>query len=134
MSRQSSVFIAVLTELLKKTVIELNRAKLEVKRQNIIIEESSYKQEQASHREDKVALEKTSGDKDKTLDQIAQLREKRTELVDRLSLVLDEQTKKLGLTDDGKELEEVFHYRHYIKSVGHRKGENQYEISYYNHG
>jgi len=107
--------------LLKKTVIELNLAKLDVKRQNIIIEESSYKQEQAYHREDEIEVEKTSGEKDKTLDQIAQLREKRTGLVDRLSLVLDEQTKKSGLTDDGKELEEVLHYRHYIKSVGHLK-------------
>jgi len=105
--------------LLKKTVFELNQAKLVVKRQNIIIEESSDKKEEEYHQEDTVKAEKVAGDKDKTLDHITEIQEERTGLVDRLNLVLGELTKKTGLTDDGKEQEEVLHYRHYIKSVGH---------------
>jgi len=64
-----------------------------------------------------VEADQAENEKDQTLEHITQLRETRTELVDRLALVLDELNHKIGLTDDGKEKEEVLSYRHYIKSV-----------------
>jgi len=105
-------------ELLKAAVVELNQAKLEVKRQNIIIEESATVDGAQKHPAGQAEADQAEGEKDKTLDHITQLREIRTELIDRLNLVLNELNHKIGKTDDGKEKEEVQSYRHYIKSVG----------------
>ena len=104
-------------KLLKAAVLELNQAKLEVKRQNIIIKESATVDGVQKHPAGQVEADQAESEKDQTLEHITQLRETRTELVDRLALVLDELNHKIGLTEDGKEKEEVLSYRHYIKSV-----------------
>ena len=104
-------------KLLKAAVLELNQAKLEVKRQNIIIKESATVDGVQKHPAGQVEADQAENEKDQTLEHITQLRETRTELVDRLALVLDELNHKIGLTEDGKEKEEVLSYRHYIKSV-----------------
>lgn len=104
-------------ELLRSAVLELSQAKLEVKRQNIIISESAAADGEQKHSAGQADTERAESEKDKALDHITQLRETRTELIDRLALVLDELNEKIGLTDDGKEKEEVLGYRHYIKSV-----------------
>ena len=105
-------------ELLRNAVFELNQFKLEVKRQNIIIQESATGDGAQKHPAGQVESDQAESEKDDALEHITQLRETRTELIDRLTLVLKELNHKIGLTDDGKEKEEVLSYRHYINSVG----------------
>ena len=56
--------------------------------------------------------------KSKILDTVAALRDERTGLIDRLSVVLNELNAKLGKTPEGKDNEVVVPYRLYMDSVG----------------
>lgn len=101
--------------LLREAVYQLNQAKLDLKRQkNVINEANSIKVQQATRDESGESTEQVVAE-DEALDKIAALREQRTGLIDRLSLVLDAYTKKAGLTDDQKEPDTVLAYRNYIK-------------------
>ena len=104
--------------LLRANIHKLSRAKLEVKKENIVLETATGPDGSAATSEESATEKKVSDDKDKSLEKIAAIRELRTGLVDRLNAVLDELTHKIGHTDDGKESEEVYTYRRYIKSVG----------------
>ncbi|MFC1796120.1 mechanosensitive ion channel family protein [Pseudomonadota bacterium] len=96
-------------ELLKSSVFELSKVKLKVKRDNLVIKETGNSP---------TASEAVAEDKDSALEQIAIIREHRTLLIDRLNAVLNELSRKNGLTDDGNEKEEVLEYRRFVKSVG----------------
>jgi len=119
--------------LLKKNIQKLSRIKLEVMKENIVLEKTTQAAEPAENSKATAApqqlpgnqdapldeaTQKASDDKDQSLEKIATIREQRTELIDRLSAVLGELTHKIGHTTEGKEKEEVLVYRRYIKSVG----------------
>jgi len=73
---------------LRETALALNLTKLEVKRDNVLIEESGGDGGPEDGPADQGAVDKVSADKEKALEHIATLREKRTALIDRLSLTL----------------------------------------------
>lgn len=106
-------------ELLNSNVHELSTAKLEVKKENVILDSASDDAEPSDNEGiDPSKVEKVSVEKEQLLERIAAIREHRTVLIDRLNIVLDELTRKIGHTDVGAEKEEVLLYRRYIKSVG----------------
>jgi len=94
--------------LLRANIHKLSRAKLEVKKENIILETATGTDGPAKTSEESATEKKVSDNKDKSLEKIAAIREHRT----------GQLTHKIGHTDDGKESEEVYTYRRYIKSVG----------------
>lgn len=102
-------------KLLRESVYQLNQAKLDLKRQDVDINESVSAQGQNVNRAESDESGQQGPVKDEALDHIAAIREQRTGLIDRLSLVLDAYTKKAGLTDQKKEQEAVLAYRNYIK-------------------
>jgi len=102
-------------KLLREAVYQLNQAKLGLKRQNSVIDElASTEKQQAIEAESAETVDQEVV-QDETLDHIAAIREQRTGLIDRLSLVLDAYTKKAGLTDKQTEQENVLAYRNYMK-------------------
>jgi len=103
---------------LEKTIHELSKEKLEVKKENLVLEAESDSPASAGNNDDTETTNTALADKDRTLEKIAEIREHRTVLIDRLEAVLDEITRKIGLGDEGKEKEEVLIYRRYIESVG----------------
>jgi len=103
---------------LKATMHELSSAKLEVKKENIVLESATQPADNAESGKEPASTEKASADKEVSLEKIATIREHRTVLIDRLSAVLDEITHKIGHTAEGKEKDEVLTYRRYIKTVG----------------
>ena len=62
-------------------------------------------------------LELESRRKDEVLARLAELRERRVQVIDRLGVVLDELSSKLGPTEAGKEQEAVLQHRRYINAV-----------------
>jgi small conductance mechanosensitive channel len=105
-------------ELLKNNVHELASAKLAVKKDNIVLDQKSKQSETTKDSQAAEAELEVFDEKDKWLKIMADIREHRTILIDRLSAVLDEITHKIGHTTEGKEKEEVLYYRRFIKSVG----------------
>lgn len=105
-------------KLLQGAVLNLNQARLEVKRDNDVIKESGYKDDGKEQAVNQAELDTAEAAKDEDLERINQLREKRTQLVDRLSLVLNELNSKIGLTAEGKERDEILVYRNYMSAVG----------------
>ena len=55
--------------------------------------------------------------KDKYLEDLADLREQRIQLIDRLNVIVDELSAKLGVSDTGQERDEVLAYRRYVDAV-----------------
>ncbi len=62
-------------------------------------------------------LEQETERKDNVLDRLAELREERTQIIDRVNVVLDGLSAKLGLTAEGKEQEIVQQHRRYVNAV-----------------
>ncbi|MCB1857212.1 MAG: mechanosensitive ion channel family protein [Gammaproteobacteria bacterium] len=104
--------------LLKQAVSDLNQAELEVKR-NKKQEQSANKAAlpEASSTSEAKHGESGANQKAEMLDKVAKLQEARTEVVDRLNLVLANINEKIGLTSEGKELDQVLPYRRYINAV-----------------
>jgi len=104
--------------LLQDAVFNLNQARLEVKRDNDVIKESANKDDGKEHPVNQAEVDTAEAAKDEDLERISQLREKRTQLVDRLTLVLDEINSKIGMTTEGKERDEILVFRNYMSAVG----------------
>ncbi len=98
--------------ILVQTVYDLNQAKIEVMRENDRLEAAQTDGAGA----DAVVKEQTE-QKEKTLDKVGKLREQRIQIIDRMNVVLDELSAKLGETDAGKEQEAVVQYRLFIDAV-----------------
>jgi len=104
--------------LVKRSVEELNQALLEVKQQNRQIDKAESKAEQATSSPAATdEAEQAADAKKKELEVAAKLRGRRTEMIDRLDLVLRSIDDKIGLTDKGLEKDEVLPYRRYIDAV-----------------
>lgn len=108
---------------LKNTVKKLNDAKedvwLENQKLKLVSEQADEAEEQgassagAAQREVERELEL----KEREFDDVTLLREERVEVIDRLTVVVDELSAKLGETDEGQEQEAVLEYRRYIDAV-----------------
>ncbi len=106
-------------QLLRQANFSLSEKELAVKKKNLIIDKSVEASAPASSGKSATSnAEQATALKDEILDEIAEIRETRTELIDRLNLVLDEISQKSGLSKEGGEPEHVQSYRHYIKSAG----------------
>jgi small conductance mechanosensitive channel len=92
---------------LKDTVRRLNDAKTELYRENLVL--------QAAAPTADVELESEA--KDHLLERVAMLREERVKAIDRLNVVLDELSAKLGTTAEDTEQESVLEYRRYVDAV-----------------
>lgn len=97
---------------LMETVYDLNQAKIEVKRENELLE--AAKSDETSPND---IIEKETQEKEETLGKVGELRERRVQIIDRMKVVLDELSAKLGEADDGKEHDDVVQYRLYIDAV-----------------
>jgi small conductance mechanosensitive channel len=75
-------------------------------------ETPASEQESANRR-----VENEAARKEVMLGKLAELREQRVQVIDRLNVVLDELSAKLGLNADGKEQEAVQLYRRYVNAV-----------------
>ena len=62
-------------------------------------------------------IDRSTAIKDKELDRLSALREQRVKVIDRLNVVLDSLSEKLGLTVEGDEQETVLKYRRYADAV-----------------
>ena len=106
--------------MLKTTVQQLNEKKIEVWQENQQIEAADAaagKSQGTAAENARRSLEQETQLKDETLEQVAGLREQRVQLIDRLNVVLDELSAKLGLTPEGEEQESVLQYRLYVGAV-----------------
>jgi len=106
--------------MLKSTVQQLNEEKVEVWQENQRMEaaDAAAGESQGAAAENaKRSAERETQLKDETLEQVAALREQRVQLIDRLNVVLDELSAKLGLTAEGEEQESVLQYRLYVDAV-----------------
>lgn len=111
-------------ERLKQAVQQLNAVKEEVWHENQVLQAVKDAEEEAEARNPgqepeglDAALQAEKARKDETLEKLAGLREKRIQIIDRLNVVVDELSTKLGTTDTGLEKEEVLDYRRYINAV-----------------
>jgi len=109
---------------LKDTVRRLNAVKTDVWHENQAMEaaEAAAKEtpQAGSGQASKGAeaeIERETELKERSLDRLAALREERVEVIDRLNVVLDELSAKLGRTDTDAEPEAVLGYRRYIDAV-----------------
>lgn len=106
--------------MLKDTVDQLNQEKIKVWHENQLIQAASTATGEAqsdiverAERE----IEQETKLKEISLDKVAELREQRVQVIDRLNVVLNELSSKLGLTADGEEQEAVRRYRLYVDAV-----------------
>ena len=109
---------------LKQTVQSLNAVKAEVWRNNQLLESTEEAEELAEAEEQKqetirldAELQAELERKDKYLEDLADLREQRIQLIDRLNVIVDELSAKLGMSDTGQERDEVLAYRRYVDAV-----------------
>ena len=93
--------------LLKDTVRLLNEAKTDLRQENLLLEAATPGAD----------FELQSEAKDRLLERVAELREERVKVIDRLNVVLDELSAKLGLTNEEAEQEQVLEYRRYVDAV-----------------
>jgi len=98
--------------ILVQTVYDLNQAKIEVKRENERLEAA-----QTDGAGTDADVKEETEQKEETLDKVGKLREQRVQIIDRMNVVLDELSDKLGETGEGKEQEAVVQYRLYIEAV-----------------
>jgi len=75
-------------------------------------------QEKQTRTEAAASLEKLEQEEELALDKLTNLRNRRTELIDRLAVILNRINQKIGLDEKGEEKEEVRVYRSYINAVG----------------
>ena len=105
--------------ILRTTVQQLNQANIDVWYENKRLDEieaaagSTPAGQESADRN----VEQETGRKDKVLARLAELREQRVQVIDRLNVVLDELSAKLGQTAEGEERETVQNYRHYVNAV-----------------
>ena len=98
--------------ILVQTVYDLNQEKIAILREN--------EQLEADQADDGVAeavIDREKQQKAQTLDEVGVLRERRVQIIDRMNVVLDELSDKLGETAEGEEMEIVQKYRLYIDAV-----------------
>jgi small conductance mechanosensitive channel len=106
--------------ILRSTVQQLNQANIDIWYENQKLADAeaaasgstSAGQESADRN-----VEQETGRKDKVLARLAELREQRVQVIDRLHVVLDELSAKLGETAEGEEQETVQNYRRYVNAV-----------------
>ena len=106
--------------LLRHTVRKLNETNIEVWYENQQLEaarEAAADSTPAGQESADRRIELESEANDRMLARIADLREQRTQVIDRFNVVLYNLSDKMGLTADGGEQEEILHYRRYIDSV-----------------
>lgn len=107
--------------ILRHTVRDLNKANVDVwyENQALAAAEAEAEAKAATAKQEfadqKVILE--SERKDKILASLAELRERRIQIIDRINVVLAELSAKLGMTADGKEQEIVLQHRRYVNAV-----------------
>jgi small conductance mechanosensitive channel len=108
-------------DLLKSNIHELNQAKIQLKKENDRIAAASSQTEgdskTAPSAEQQAVIDTESARKETTLENLAELREARVKIIDRMNVVLDDLSAKLGRTAEDKEHELVQGYRLYINSV-----------------
>jgi len=105
---------------LRKTVRDLNEVNIEIWYENqklAVAEAATAEAAPADQESAERKVEQESERKDKALARLAELRERRTQVIDRFNVVLAELSSKLGQTADGKEQEIVQQYRRYINAV-----------------
>lgn len=114
---------------LQDTVKRLNAVKAEVWRENEALEAAEAEADAAADEnqsgqsspvqpgQSDTEIERGTALKEASLERLAALRAERVQTIDRLNVVLDELSAKLGMTDTGQEREEVLVYRRYIASV-----------------
>jgi len=106
--------------ILRTTVQKLNQANIEVWYENQKLAEAESAASGSTPAGQESAdrnVEQETGRKDKVLARLAELREQRVQVIDRLNVVLDELSAKLGQTAEGEEQETVQNYRHYVNAV-----------------
>ena len=106
--------------MLRDTVYQLQQKKIEVWRENQLMQAASAEVE--TDQEDVAArarleVEHETELKEASLERVAELREQRVQLIDRLNVVLDELSAKLGMTAEGEEHESLKPYRLYVDAV-----------------
>ncbi len=107
--------------LLQDNIYRLNQAKITLKRENDrIAAAKEAADEQASTKPgDTLAdqAERETARKESTLEVVAELREQRIKIIDRMNIVVDELSAKIGRKSKEEEHEVVVTYRLYIDSV-----------------
>jgi small conductance mechanosensitive channel len=106
---------------LKQTVQRLNAVKAEIWHENQLLEAAEEEQPaetpdqgQAEH---DAEVQREIELKEQSLNRLAALREERIQIIDRLNVVLDEFSAKLGTTETGDEQEQVLAYRRFVDAV-----------------
>lgn len=109
---------------LQDTVRRLNAVKEEVWRENQALQaaeaaagDQAAQAPAAGTDTQDPAIARETALKEASLERLAALRDERVQVIDRLNVVLDELSAKLGTTDAGQEKEEVLAYRRYVDSV-----------------
>lgn len=106
--------------ILRRTVRQLNQENIKVWYENKELAEAQASSEEAPDSVKQAAekkIEEESERKEEVLDDVAKLRERRVKVIDRLNVVLDELSAKLGKTAEGKEQDEVVQHRLYVTAV-----------------
>ena len=106
--------------MLKDTVFQLQQKKIEVWHENQLMKTANTEvdtgQKDVAARA-RLEVEHETQLKEASLKQVAELREQRVQLIDRLNVVLDELSAKLGMTAEGEEHESLKPYRLYVNAV-----------------
>lgn len=106
--------------MLRDTVFQLQQKKIEVWHENQLIRAANSESGESQQNTDEQADQKVEREiqlKEESLKEVADLREQRVQLIDRLNVVLDELSAKLGKTAEGEEHESLKPYRLYIDAV-----------------
>ena len=106
--------------ILRLTVRHLNEEKIAVWFENeklAKVESEASETPAIAQEAANLRVEEEAERKEKTLAKLAELREARSQVIDRLNIVLDGLSAKLGLTPDDTEQEAVLEYRRYVKAV-----------------
>jgi len=108
-------------DLLRKNIKELNATKIVLSQENERIAAAEAEQNEGAGpnetAEESPEVTEAQADKDATLERLANFREERVKIIDRMNVIIDELSAKLGVDDNDKEAEAVLSYRLYINSV-----------------
>jgi small conductance mechanosensitive channel len=107
-------------DILRQTVRELNEANIEIWYANqklAAAEAAATEPPPAEQNSADRKVEQESERKDKVLARLAELRERRIQIIDRINVVLADLSAKLGMTPEGKEQEIVQQHRRYVNAV-----------------
>ena len=105
---------------LRRSVERLNEAKIEVYAENQklqAVEEEAGEDAPGDDDQPDQLVEAELAVREDMLQHISDLRDERAKVIDRLNVVLDELSLKLGLTADSEEQDAVREYRRYIEAV-----------------